>query len=233
MFGRYYGTFRRECGDILVETEMNNGLLTYRRRCEGRTFERVLVSKTGEFIINPVEPHNLPENITEFLLMEFSPIVIEPDATQTVYLKFPVEIGVFLESAKDIRVLDIFGLGSQKFTLYGSPTDGLIARWYKSEIYPEIPPVEPLREGVMELSIHNAYTEWAEVSYAVFDTTDMKIYYDEIVAISASMKIIARTLAETNFADKPLRPGMAKAIELHVARKIPMIDRGYLMEWGY
>mgnify|MGYP001079562876 FL=1 len=233
MFGRYYGTFRRECGDILVETEMNNGLLTYRRRCEGRTFERVLVSKTGEFIINPVEPHNLPEDITNFLQIEFPPIVVEPGATQTVYLKFPIEMGVFLESAKDIRVLDIFGLGSQKFTLYGSPTNGLIARCYRSAVYPEIPPVEPFREGVLKLCIHNAYNEWAEVSCAVFDSTDMKIYYDNYVAASATMKIVSKTLAETDFVDAPLRPGMTKAIELNVARKIPVLDRGYLMEWGY
>lgn len=233
MFGRYNGTFCRECGDILVETDMVNGLLTYRRRCEGRTFERILVSKTGEIIISPVEPHNLPENITEFLLMEFSPIVIEPDATQTVYLKFPVEIGVFLESAKDIDVLDIFGLGPQKYTLYGSPTNGLIARCYQSAVYPEIPPVEPFREGVMELCIHNAYNEWAEVSCAVFDSTDMKIYYDNYVAASATMKIVSKTLAETDFVDAPLRPGMTKSIELNVARKIPVLDRGYLMEWGY
>ncbi len=142
MFGRYRGgTFRRECGDILVETGSVDGLLTYRRRCEGQTFERILVSDTGEVIINPVEPVNLPKDITNFLLMEFSPMVIEPGTSRTVYLKFPpVEIGVFIESARDIEVLDVFGLGTQKYTLYGSPTTGIIARWYRSAVYPEIPP---------------------------------------------------------------------------------------------
>jgi hypothetical protein len=233
MFGRYRGTFRRECGDILVEAESVEGLLTYRRRCEGKTFERILVTDTGEVIINPVEPVNLPEEVTNYLQIEFSPMMIEPGASRTVYLKFPVEIGVLVESAKDIKVLDVFALGTQKYTLYGSPTTGVIARWYQSEVYPEIPQVEPFREGVMEFSIHNASHEWAEVSTAVFKGVDMKIYYDEFVAASAMMKILGQGLAETDFIDAPLRPGMAKSIELYTARKIPVIGRGCLMECGF
>lgn len=233
MFGRYNCTFHREEGDILVETEQNGGLLTYRRRCEGQTFERLLVSNTGEIVINPIEPVNLPKEITNFLQIEFSPVVIEPGASQTIYLKFPVEIGVFLEAARDIDVLDVFGLGTQKYTLYGSPTSGLIARWYRSAVYTEVPPVECYREGVMELSIHNASHEWVEVSRVVFDTIDMKIYYGDFVATAATMKILSTILAETDFIDVPLRPGMVKSAELHAARKIPVINRGYLMEWGF
>jgi len=233
MFGRYKGIFHREDGDILVETERNGGLLTYRRRCEGQTFERLLVSKTGEIVINPVEPVNLPKEITNFLQIEFTPMVFEPGASQTVYLKFPVEIGVFLEAARDIDVLDVFGLGTQKYTLYGSPTGGVVARWYRSAVYTEVPAVECLSEGVMELSIHNASHEWVEISCAVFDSTDMKIYYSDFVATTAAMKVISTTLAETDFIDAPLRPGMVKSVELHVARKIPVINRGYLMEWGF
>lgn len=233
MFGRYKDTFHHEDGDILIKTERKNGFLTYRRKCEGKTFERILVSDTGVVIVNPVEPVNLPEDITNFLQMEFSPMVIEPGASRTVFLKFPVEIGVFVESAKDIEVLDVFAPGTQKYTLYGSPTTGVIARWYRSAVYPEIPSVEPFCEGVMELSIHNASHEWAEVSTAVFESVDMKIYYDDIVATSATMKILSPSMAETDFIDAPLRPGMVKSVELYTARKIPVISRGYLMEWGF
>jgi hypothetical protein len=232
MFGHYNDTFRCEVGDILVETERIDGLLTYRRRCEGQTFERILVSETGEIIINPVEPVNLPKDVTDFLQIEFPPMFIEPGAAHAFYLKFPVEVGVFLESAKDIEVLDVFGTGTQKYTLYGPPTSGVIARWYRSAVYPEIPPVERFSEGVMVLTIQNASHEWAEVSCAVFDSVDMKIYYNDIVTTTATMKIISPVMAETDFIDAPLRPGMIRSIELYTARKIPVIDRGYLMEWG-
>lgn len=233
MFGRYRDTFHQESGDIMVEAESVEGLLTYRRRCEGKTFERILVLNTGEVIINPVEPVNLPKEITNILQMEFSPMMIEPGASRTVYLKFPVEIGVFVESKKDIEVLDVFARGSQKYALYGSPTTGVIARWYRSAVYPAVPPVEGFCEGVMELSIHNASHEWVEVSTAVFESVDMKIYYGDFVAATATMKILSPGLAETDFIDAPLRPGMVKSVELYTARKLPVINRGYLMEWGF
>jgi hypothetical protein len=232
MFGRYRGAFHRECGSVSVEAGPVNGLMTYRRRCEGQTFERILVSETDEIVINPVEPVNLPEEITDFLMMEFPPMVIGPGATQTIYLKFPVEIGVYLDAAKCIEVLDVFAPGRQKYTLYGPATTGVIARYYWSAVYPEIPPVESFCDGVMELSISNASHEWAEVSRAVFDSTDMKLYYGEFVAVTTTMKILSKLLAETDFVDVPLKSDMVKSIELYTARKIPVLSRGYLMEWG-
>ncbi|NLA39246.1 MAG: DUF432 domain-containing protein [Methanomicrobiales archaeon] len=234
MFGQYHGTFRYENGDILVENERIDGLLTYRRRCVGHAFERILVaSKNARITINPVEPVNLPKDITDLLLIEFTPIVIEPGTMQTVYLKFPVEVGVFLESEKGIEVLDIFSAGTQKYTLYGPPAGGVIARWYRSVVYPEIPSVERFREGVMELSILNTSSEWAHVSCAVFNGVDMKIFYNgDIVATTATMKIISPAIAETGFIDAPLIPGMTRSVELYKARKIRVIGRGYLMEWG-
>jgi hypothetical protein len=84
----------------------------------------------------------------------------------------------------------------------------------------------------MELSIQNASHEWVEVSSVVFDSVDMKIYYGDIVATTATMKIVSPVMAETDFIDSPPIPGMARSIELYKARKIPVLDRGYLMEWG-
>ena len=174
MFGRYRGTFRSESGEILIEVEEGDGLLTYRRRCGEDKFERILVAGMAEVIINPVEPVNLPKGITNFLMIEFPPVMIEPGATRTVYLKFPVEFGVFVESARDIEAVDIFSPTTQKYTLYGTPTRGLIARWYGSEVYTEFPEVDLHREGVMEFTITNTYREWVEVSRAVFESVDMK-----------------------------------------------------------
>jgi len=232
MFGRYSGTFRSEAGEILVEVEEDDGLLAYRRRCGEDKFERILVTRMAEVIINPVEPVNLPKDITNFLMIEFPPVMIEPGASRTVYLKFPVELGIFVESARDIEVVDIFALTTQKYTLYGTPTRGLIARWYGSEVYSEIPEVDLYREGVMEFTITNTYREWVEVSRVVFESVDMKIYYGDFVAATATMRILGPNLAETDFIDAPPRLGMVKSIELYTARKISALNRGYLMEWG-
>ncbi len=232
MFGRYDYTFHVEDGSIKAEIERKDGLYCYRRTCGEKRFERLLASESGGIIVNPVEPLSLPKEITNYLLIEFDPIIIEPGSVNRFYLTFPVEIGVFVESKRDIEVLDVFSLVHQKYTLYGSASDGVIARWYHSEIYPDIPEVHPLTEGVMELTIRNTCREWVTVSQAVFESYDMKIYYNDIVSMTAQMRIITKRQAETDILDTPLKPGMKKSIELYTARGIPSIKKGFLMEWG-
>jgi uncharacterized protein len=232
MFGEYDYIFHCENGDIQLGTERNGSLLTYRRTCGRDTFERILASESGSIIVNPVEPVNLPKEVTNYLQVEFDPIVIEPGGTQKIYLKIPIEIGVFLDAMKDLEVLDIFCSDHQKYTLYGPPSGGVIARWCLSHVYGEIPPLEPFREGVIELTIRNTHREWVKVAYAVFESCDMKIYYGDVVAMVAQMKILNKHMAETDFVDLPLLPGMRKSVELYTARNIPVIRKGFLMEWG-
>ncbi len=232
MFGRYDYRFQFEYDGVWANVEEENGLLVYRRVSGTDTCRRILASDGGTLIVNPVEPLNLPKEITNYLEIEFDPIFIEPNSVRKIYLTFPVEIGIFVETRKDIEVLDLFSLSRQKYTLYGPPSGGVIARWHRSEVFSGIPDVDPLREGILELSIRNTYREWAEVSRAVFESYDMKIYYGDLVSMVAQMRIINKYTAETDFFDEPLLPGMKKSIELYVAREIPIIKKGFLMEWG-
>ncbi|MDN7024130.1 DUF432 domain-containing protein [Methanoculleus sp. FWC-SCC1] len=232
MFGRYDYSFHFTYDGIDVGIDQQDGLLVYRRDCGGQQYERILASETGGVVVNPVEPLNLPKEVTNFLQIEFDPIVIEPLSTTRVYLTFPVEIGIFLEARRDMEVLDIFGLNHQKYTLYGPPNGGVIARWHRSRVSAAMPEVEPLREGVLELRLRNMHREWVEVSRAVFESYDMKIYYNDFVGMTAEMRILNKNLAETDFIDAPLTPGMKKSVELYTAREIPVIKKGYLMAWG-
>ncbi len=232
MFGRYDYAFHFADENLTVKIERQDGLYIYRRECGGQKHERILASETGGVVVNPVEPLNLPKEVTNFLQIEFDPIVIEPMSTSRVYLTFPVEVGVFLEAKRDMDVLDIFGLNHQKYTLYGPPSGGLIARWHRSRVFSAMPAVEPLKEGVLELRLRNMHREWVEVSRAVFESCDMKIYYNDFVGMIAEMRILNKNLAETDFVDAPLKPGMKKSIELYTAREIPVIKKGFLMTWG-
>lgn len=72
----------------------------------------------------------------------------------------------------------------------------------------------------MEFTITNTYREWVEVSRVVFESVDMKIYYGDFVASTATMRVVGPNIAETDFIDAPPRPGMVKSIELYTARKI-------------
>jgi hypothetical protein len=71
----------------------------------------------------------------------------------------------------------------------------------------------------------NSTKNWVEVSRVVFENYGMKIYYDnDLVSMSAGMKIVKPMLAYTAFEDKPIRTGMQKSIELYYSRKLAGVD---------
>jgi hypothetical protein len=204
----------------------------YREGPDGEKITKRLISRTGSVVVNPVEPLNLPETVTNYLEIEFSSIFIEPNQKFQIFLKFPIEIGVFVVAQKDMEEIDIFSFVSQKYSLYGPPSGGIITRWYYSDVHSKYPETDPIREGVISLEIENATSEWAEVSRVVFDGYAMKIFYDGRVIMQAKMKIGSSHSAETSFESTTPQTGMTKSIELYTARKLPAVKKTFLMEWG-
>jgi hypothetical protein len=233
IYGSHEYDFSYEVEGLKLSVERRNGHLYYSRECNDERVEKILASSGGHIIINPVEPINLPREVTYFLEIDFEkPVVIEPGANEKAMVKFPIEIGVFVAKNKQV-VLDVFTLTKPKYVLYGTPKSGVICRWYTSDVYSEMPSLNPLKEGIIKITFRNTSNDWVEVSKAVFDGYSMKIYYGDVVAMLAEMKIISRSVAETTFIDKPLKDGLKKSLELYTARMIPVVERrGYLMEWG-
>lgn len=234
MYGIYSYPFHLEKEGITIDISEKNGIFFYTRECCGKKFESFLSDPDGKIHINPVEPVNLPKSITKLLEIEFDRILIPPESSYMYYITFPVEICVFLESGNDMEVLDLFSKTPEKYSLYGSPTSGEIVRYHKSHLYRDIPKTDFLKEGVMSLTIKNPESDIASVSSAVFDSYGMKLYYnEEQISMVAQMKILPKKTAETEFINVPLIVGMEKSTELYFARKISVIKRYYLMEWGF
>ena len=234
MYGAYAYPFNLKANGIIIDVKQKDRIFTYTRECNGEEFGIKLSAAGGRIIINPVEPVNLPKKITHFLEIGFDKIVMPPESYETYYLKFPVEIGVFYSSRNDISVIDIFSLSPHKYSLYGTPKGGSIVKYCYSEIYSSIPETDPLREGIIALNIINNEKEIIEISKVVFDSFGMKIFYDsENVTMSASMKILPKYEADTEFINAPLIPGSGKSIELYTAMNIPVVKRNFKMEWGY
>ncbi len=137
MFGHYSRDFAFTDSDIHIHLEQENGLPKYVRDCCGNRAEKLLPAAFEGFHIHPVEPVNLPTAITRYLEISFPLLVLPPSRETTIYLKFPVEAGVFLEVNGKSNLLDIFSLAPSKFSLYGLPSSGIITRWYASEVYSE------------------------------------------------------------------------------------------------
>ncbi len=218
---------------VRIWSEFDN-FYRYKRMLEDSEVEKILL-KDSEIIINPIEPVNLPKSITNYLFIHFDkPVVVEPNSTAEVFATFPIEIGVFVKKDESLEDIDIFSFLKPKYALYGDPKNGKIARYWKTQIFERIPEVDPFEKGVIKIKISNLTNSWCEVTRAVFDVYSMKIYYSEkIVSSIAEMKIYSRKVAETNFIDRPLYEGMEKAVELYVARKIPILGKETIMEWGF
>jgi uncharacterized protein len=236
-----YGTYDYSChykGDeIAIEVVRSDRYLTYKRVCRGESCERTIASDQGSIIINPVEPLNLPKKVTRYLEVHFNPIFVEPETTRQLFLTFPVEIGVFIRAKEDHDLLDVFSPASPKYSLYGPPDYGCVTRWHESSIYPGVPKPDPLREGVLDLTLVNGNKNWIEVSRAVFVNAGMTIWYGDYVLMSARMDLYSNMVAETKILSTPGKTGMVRSIPAYSARKVSVVEvvpekMEFLMEFG-
>lgn len=225
MYGIYeLKNFHLKIRDLELGIFEENGFRIYRRG----DLKKVVVAESGRVVVNPVEPVNLPKNITRFLLIEFDePMVVEPKSSGKISLTFPIEIAVILAGKKSLEVLDVFSFVEPKYTLYGDPKNGVICRYWRSEIFEK---EEDFVKGRLEVEISNSSSEWVEVEKLVFDVYGMKIYYGEGVVAFAEVRILSEKVAETEFVDRRIGK---KSLELYTARKIPMVGKKFVMEWGF
>ena len=112
-----------------------------------------------------------------------------------------------------------------------------MTRWHESPIYPGLPKTDPLREGVLDLTLINKGKTWIEVSRAVFVNTGMTIWYGDYVLMSARMELYSNMVAETKILSTPGKNGMTRSISAYSARKVPVVEVvpekvEFLMEFG-
>lgn len=202
MYGDYEPPFSIKENKLSVEVEKIEKLWTYRRTLEPDTVEKFILGDGKHIIINPVEPLNTPKEITTNLMIEFEKVLLlSGGAKKKIFLTFPIEIGIFIadKGNKNIQLLDVFTLASQKFTLYGPVSNGVVCKHWKSAIYSVPPSINPLIEGVMELTLRNTTSEWASITKAVFSAYGMKLYYNIDVLMKARMNIRSKSTADTDF----------------------------------
>ncbi|MDD1678522.1 MAG: DUF432 domain-containing protein [Methanomicrobiales archaeon] len=224
MFGRYDYSLAIDDGILKLGVEKRAGLNVYYRDLAGDHKEKVLGPESAPLVIHPVEPISVPKQVTLFLEISFDSVLLGPTAKKTIFLTFPIEIGVFLEAGSATEMLDTFSYLPSKFSLYGTPKTGVITKWYRSRVYSDAPTVDMKKEGVLRLEIENTTKDFAEVARAVFEANGMVLYFDQDqVGMNAQMTIKSSLTAETSFFECPYQEGMEKAIELRTAKKIPIV----------
>ncbi|MEM0332220.1 MAG: DUF432 domain-containing protein [Archaeoglobaceae archaeon] len=232
MFGRYtLNNFSISLENFRAEIKKFDNTYIYLREGSERV-EKAILGDAVEIVVNPVEPVNLPKNITNYLMIEFRrKILLEPGREDYFYVTFPIEIGVFVVKSKEVGLVDIFSFLKPKYTLYGSPDQGVICRYWLSEVYDRIPELDKVREGIVELRITNQSEKWVEISKVVFDVYTMHIYYNDRMSFaSAYMKVLSSKLAEAEFLESSFEG--ERSIELYTTKAFQVVGRKFVMEWG-
>jgi len=233
VFGRYERGFSYSDPEVNLRIDDTTTLPEYRRECGGTVVAKHLAADYDAIHIHPVEPVNLPEEITHHLEISFPPIVLPPTAKKKIFLTFPVEIGVFFEIRGEMSLLDIFSLVPTKFSLYGLPGTGIITRWYRSGIFSDIPATDLHREGVLELTLINSSSTTVDISRAVFDCYGMQMFYGDRVGMTATMEIVSPVIASTTFTALPPKGCPNRSIDLYAARRFAIDPRNsFFMESG-
>ena len=236
MYGEHSYPLHIDDSGVLIDIIEKDGAYFYKRKsATGNTFECYLSDGNGKIRICPVEPVNLPKYITDYLEIDFDKVMVAPNSEHTIYLKFPLEIGVFYDSGNHLALLGVFSNIPQKYTLYGEPATGLIARYHHSEVYHKIPDVDKSREGILKLTIVNNESDIAVVSKVILDGYAMKIFFNDTTAgMTAVMKILPKRTATTEFVDEPLIEGMLPSTEVYATfASLPVLRKSFYMEFGY
>lgn len=219
--------------DISIESGKSG--YHYHREGAGEKVDKIIISGEGSLFLIPVEPMQKPVTVASHLLLEFKqPLVMEPRTVRKVFATFPIEIAVSFGYQKSVEGnLDLFTLSRVKYTLYGLIKNGMICRYWQSDIYGAMPKVNPLCQGVMEITIENNTAGWVEVGMIVLSAHGMKIFYGQsYAAAKATMKIVSDKIAETGFISTPLDSDLEVSSELF-SSKLLIQQRKTVMEEGY
>ena len=241
-YGKFNFDYSINFQGLKLGFEDKNGMYNYKRDIVGWKHESNIATQTKTFYLQPIEPLNLPDNVTDFIEIEFKEITIEPEGKAVVFLTIPIEIGVFLEARNGERnLLDIITFCHPKFSLYGAASRGVITRFHKSEVYAMPPSVENYKEGLLRLEIENDTDEWATVGRVVIYQKGLNLYYDE-TTVSASAKMIIRThdVADVVGIDQPIREEMTESVQVFEQRRTTpfcniegaLLDSTFTMDMG-
>jgi len=177
LFGRFDYPCRFERAGFSFCIEREGELLKYQRQCGSSKAGKIISSSAASLFIHPVEPVNLPKEVTRFLEIEFPPLMMAPESVKTLFLTFPIEIGLILHMNDESQLLDVFSRVAPKYSLYGTPESGVITRYYYSNVSDHIPKTDPTEAGILRLVLHNSSKGWVEVARVVFESYFMPIYF--------------------------------------------------------
>lgn len=210
-------------------------VFSYGRKDADENFiEKIIPAKTDTLRIEvvPIRPLNFPAHRTSYVYLEFeTPIFLYEGSSATVFVRCPIEIGVFYIHGENADSLDCFTCDptNARFCLYGPPESGTLCKYYKSEIVESYDDSIPYVNGVLQVSLQNELPKGLSVGRIVFPISDNSIYYEDSKAIIDSVTATLKKKLTIEILDvdpKPISTNWKKSPTYEKLETLKRVDMG-------
>ena len=183
--------------EIQIRKVGQNVFSYVRKDAQDNLIEKMIPTKSDILPIEiaPIRPLNFPARRTSYVYLELeTPVFLTEGSSATVFVRCPIEIGVFVLHDEKKDSLDCFTCDpiNARFCLYGSPESGTLCKYSKSEIVESYEDSVPFLNAVLKIELHNQLTRGYSVEKVVFAATENSIYYNDSKAMMDSITAILK-----------------------------------------
>ena len=183
--------------EIRIKKISENVFSYSRQNSDGDLIEKIIPIKSSNLQIElcPIRALNFPAKRTSHMYLEIdTPVFLHENSSATVFLRCPIEIGVFFVHDKHKDSLDCFTCDSlnSRFSLYGPPESGTLCKYAKTEIVESYDDSIPFVNAVLKVNLQNELSKGLSIAKIVFPMSENSIYYQDSKAIIDSLRAVLK-----------------------------------------
>lgn len=220
--------------EIKIERIGDHVFSYVRKDAEDNILKKIIPVISSDLTLElcPIRPLNYPAYRTSHVYLDFeSPVFLSEGSAATVFVRCPIEIGVFLVHGKHKDSLDWFTCDpiNSRFCLYGSPESGTLCKYTNSEIVESYDDSIPFINAVLKIDIKNTLDRGFTITKIVFPIIGNSLYYKNSKAtidpLSATLKK-KLTLEIIDVDAAPMQTDWAKSPTYEQTEAIRHMDMG-------
>lgn len=220
--------------EIKIKRISENVFSYIRKNHDDEIIEKIIPTSNNQITVEiaPIRPLNYPARRTSYVYLNLdTPIFLSEGSAATIFIRCPIEIGVFLIHDEHKDSLDWFTCDplNSRFGLYGTPESGTLCKYSKSEIVESYEDSIPFVNSVMEIALQNGLEGGYSISKIVFPISEYSLYYKGSKAILDSMQTVLKkqiTIEILDIYPKPIETDWTKSPTYEIAEIVKRLDVG-------
>ncbi|MHA7734208.1 DUF432 domain-containing protein [Nitrosopumilus sp. S6] len=215
--------------------KVGHNVFSYARKdAQDNFIERMIPVKfeTLTLELAPIRPLNFPARRTSYVYLELeNPVFLTEGSSATVFVRCPIELGVFVIHDEKKDSLDCFTCDpiNSRFCLYGSPESGTLCKYSKSEIVESYEDSIPFVNAVLKIELSNHLTRGYSVEKVVFVVSENSIYYKDSKAMMDSITAVLKKKLTIEIVDvdpSPIQTSWALSPTYEKHETLKRVDMG-------